>query len=86
MPVLEAGFMGLPVICTDVPAAQEIGGEDVLWFKATDTPESVAELILAWARRSSRHQLRCRVRQNYTWPAIFQRDIEPLLMNGPTAC
>ncbi len=86
MPVLEAGFMGLPVICTDVPAAQEIGGEDVLWFKATDAPESVAELILAWARRSSRHQLRRRVRQNYTWPAIFQRDIEPLLMNGRAAC
>ncbi len=84
MPVLEAGLIGIPVICTDMPAAQEIGGEDVLWFKATDAPESVAELILAWARRSSRHRLRRRVRQNYTWSAIFQHDIEPLLTKGRT--
>lgn len=85
MPVLEAGLIGIPVICTDMPAAQEIGGDEVLWFKATDAPESVAELILAWARRSSRHRLRRRVRQNYTWSAIFQHDIEPLLVKERTS-
>jgi glycosyltransferase involved in cell wall biosynthesis len=79
MPILEAGLMGLPVICTDVPAAEEIGGEDVLWFKANDTAETVAELILAWTERSQEHQLRRRVRQNYTWAAIFEHDIAPLL-------
>ena len=85
MPVLEAGLVGLPVICTEMPAAQEIGGDEVIWFKATDAPEAVAGLIRAWARRSARHQLRRRVRQDYTWSAIFQRDIEPLLMNGRAA-
>ncbi len=79
LPVLEAGLVGVPVVCTDMPAAQEIGGEDVLWFDAAAAPESIADLMLTWAQRSARYQLRRRVRQNYTWSAIYQREIEPLL-------
>lgn len=80
MPVLEAGLIGLPVVCTeDVPAAQEIGGEDVLRFTATDSPESIADLIQAWAQHSPVHRLRRRINRDYSWPVIFQRDIAPLL-------
>ena len=79
MPVLEAGLVGAPVVCTAVPAASEIGGEDVILFDATDDPAGVAERILAWARQSPVYRLRRRVRQNYTWEAIFHRDIVPLL-------
>ena len=43
------------------------------------TPEHLAKRILAWSRGSQVHRLRRRVRQNYTWQAIFSRDIEPLL-------
>jgi len=82
MPVLEAGLVGIPVICTRIPAAAEIGGEDLTLFEATEDPERVAEQILAWAERSPTHRLRRRVRQNYTWNAIFHRDIEPLLGKG----
>lgn len=79
LPVLEAGLVGVPVVCTDMPAAQEIGGEEVLWFDAAAAPESIADLMLTWAQRSARYQLRRRVRENYTWSAIYQREIEPLL-------
>lgn len=79
LPILEAGLVGVPVVCTDMPAAQEIGGEDVLWFDATYAPEVVADLILTWAQRSARYRLRRRVRQDYTWSAIYRREIEPLL-------
>ncbi len=81
MPVLEAGLAGLPVVCTDVPAAREIAGEDVLLFRSDDRPESVANLILTWAERSPVHRLRRRVRQDYSWTAVFERDMIPLL-NG----
>ncbi len=81
MPVLEAGLAGLPVICTDVPAAREIAGEDVLLFRSDDRPESVANLILTWAERSPVHRLRRRVRQDYSWTAVFERNMIPLL-NG----
>ena len=79
MPVLEAGLVGMPVVCTNVPAAEEIGGKDVTIFDAARDPAQVAEQILAWAEQSRVHRLRRRVRQNYTWSTIFNRDIKPLL-------
>jgi glycosyltransferase involved in cell wall biosynthesis len=82
MPVLEAGLIGLPVVCTSVPAAEEIAGVDSLRFDATESPAAVARLILDWARMSPIHSLRRRVRQNYSWRRIFERDIRPLLLDG----
>jgi glycosyltransferase involved in cell wall biosynthesis len=79
MPVLEAGCLGIPVVCTDVPAAVEIGGEDVMLFDGDEDPDHLAGRLLAWAEDSGVHRLRRRVRQRYTWSAIFERDIEPLL-------
>ncbi len=79
MPVLEAGLAGMPAVCTEVPAAVEIGGEDVITFEQDETPDRLAARILAWAESSPVHRLRRRVRQNYTWQAILRRDIEPLL-------
>jgi len=79
MPVLEAGLLGVPVMCTDVPAAEEIGGTNVILLKAYDDPVHVADQILAWARQSPVHRLRRQVRQDYTWHAIFHQYIKPLL-------
>jgi len=79
MPVLEAMLAGVPVACTNVPAADEIGGADVIMFDVDESPARVAERILAWAEQSPVHRLRRRVRQNYTWRTIFHRDIKPLL-------
>lgn len=85
MPVLEAGLVGLPVICTDIPAAQEIGGEDVWRVDASAAPELITDLILARLQHSQVYQLRRRVRQNYSWPAIFRREIGPLLSGEKVA-
>lgn len=79
MPVLEAGLVGKPVVCTEVPAAQEIGGQDVLIIDPQGDPEQIAGRILALVEEAPVHRLRRRVRQSYTWRAIFERDIEPLL-------
>ena len=81
MPVLEAGLVGVPVVCTDIPAAVEIGGEDVTIFDAAQEPAQLAEQLLSWAEENEVHRLRRRIRQSYTWDAIFRRDIKPLL-NG----
>jgi glycosyltransferase involved in cell wall biosynthesis len=81
LPLLEAGLIGIPVVCTNVPAAQEIGGEDVLRFDANDSPESIADLIQAWAQHSPVHRLRRRIKQDYSWSAIFKREIAPMLAN-----
>lgn len=85
MPVLEAGLVGMPVFCTAVPAALEIGGDDVVVFAESAGPAEVADRLLAWAGDSPVHRLRRRVRELYTWEAIFRRRIEPLLQRAGTA-
>ena len=85
MPVLEAGLIGMPVFCTAVPAAVEIGGEDVVIFSELDEPAKVPGRLLAWAEDSPVHRLRRRVRERYTWEAIFRRQIQPLLYRAGSA-
>jgi glycosyltransferase involved in cell wall biosynthesis len=80
MPVLEAGLVGVPVVCSStIPAAHEIGGGDLIRFDVYEDPVHLAERLLAWAAGNPVYQLRRRVRQTYTWQEIFRRDIRPLL-------
>jgi hypothetical protein len=77
---LEAGLAGIPVFCTaHVPAAKEIGGQDVVTFSPDANADQVADLILNWMETSPVFRLRRRVRQDLTWRGIFQRQIFPLL-------
>ncbi len=82
MPVLEAGLSGLPVFSTRIPAAEEIGGNEVVSFPADTPAEKIAGLIMDWAKNSSTYKLRRRVRREYTWQAIFEKQIEPLLSDS----
>lgn len=79
MPILEAGFIGLTVFSADVPASVEIGGEDVYRFDSDEGPEAVAEEIMKWAESDRIHQFRRRVRQKFTWEAIYTYRLEDLL-------
>ena len=82
MPVLEAGLLGVPVVTTPVPAAVEIGGQQVISFARSQDAGRVAAKIVDWAQSSRVYQLRRRVRQRYTWDQIFATDIRPLLSGG----
>lgn len=79
MPVLEAGLAGVPVVCSPMPAAVEIGGRDVLFLSEKMTPDEAAGLIVKLAEGSQVLRLRRKVRQHYTWRSIFRRQILPLL-------
>ncbi len=82
MPILEAGLIGMPIFTTEIPAAEEIGGQEVFQFSPQDPAEQVADLIIRWIGESSTQKLRQRIRQKYTWQTIFQHDILPLLTGG----
>ncbi len=79
MPILEAGLVGMPIFTTAIPAAQEIGGSEVMRFSADDPAEKVAGMISSWANSSRTQILRRRVRNDLTWQAIFQHEMLPLL-------
>lgn len=82
MPILEAGLLGKPIVAsTAVPAASELGEDAVLQFDlATTTPTALAQQIDEHLVQSALLQMARRVRQRYTWDAIFRNDIEPLLI------
>ena len=79
MPVLEAGLAGILVVSSDIPAANEIGSPDVFIFDAKMQPSILAGQIMDWVENNPISRLRRRIRQTYTWKAIFRRKIAPLL-------
>jgi glycosyltransferase involved in cell wall biosynthesis len=79
MPVLEAGLAGLPIFCTAFPAAVEIGGEQVHLIDVERGAEAVAGEVLYVLEGDPQYRLRRRVRQSYTWGAILQDELIPLL-------
>ena len=83
MPVLEAGLTGLPIFCSDrVPAAQELGGQEVIPFSPDADPGSVADLILNVMQNNPILKMRRRVRQDLAWRSLFNRQILQLLKRG----
>lgn len=82
IPLIEAGMIGRPVFCADIPAFREIGRDLTHRFRLDQDPGLVARRILSWSARDLSYRLRRRVRQDFTWRSIYQRYLRPLLLEG----
>jgi glycosyltransferase involved in cell wall biosynthesis len=82
MPVLEGGLVGRPVFGTAMPILEDIGGESIYAIGQDEPPAQVAARIKWWMRNNPAYNLRRRVRQDYRWPIIFARSIQPLLRDS----
>ncbi len=80
LPILEAGLVGKPLFATTVPALEEVGLELAHRIQSDESPQRVAGRIAMLADEDQTMCLRRRVRQEYTWTGIFNRSIEPLLI------
>lgn len=79
IPVLEAALAGIPIFGSDIAPFRETAGEAALLFELEAPPEAIAVRIADSLRGDMRVALRRRVRLDYTWEAIYHRDIKPLL-------
>jgi mannosylglucosylglycerate synthase len=79
IPVLEAGLAGIPIFCSDIPPFRATAGDAALFFDPEGAPEATAARIGAALAADRRADLRRRVRNAFTWDAIYRRDIAPLL-------
>jgi glycosyltransferase involved in cell wall biosynthesis len=79
IPLLEAGVVGLPTFCSDIPPLREIGGGQVEYFQLDEPPSDVAARIERFVRSDARYGLRKRVARDFNWDMIFDRQLIPLL-------
>lgn len=79
IPVLEAGLAGIPIFCSDIAPFRETAADAALFFGLNDSPAMTAARIAHALHDDARAALRRRVRLEYTWQAIYQRAIVPML-------
>ena len=79
IPLVEAGIVGLPTFCSDIPPFREIAGAWAEFFALDVDPRAVAERIARFVSSDSRYLLRKHVARHFNWEAIFDRQLIPLL-------
>ncbi len=81
IPLLEAGMIKLPIVCSDIPPFREIGGDNVTYFQLDEPPESIAERILAIAWANNTQTMFRHVIREYVWDNLYYRKLLPLLLD-----
>ncbi|MBW1923669.1 MAG: glycosyltransferase family 4 protein [Deltaproteobacteria bacterium] len=79
IPLLEAGMIKLPVVCSRIPPFREIGGEDVCFFDLDESPAAVARKILRFRKKLEPQRMFRKVTRKYVWDNIYHSELLPLL-------
>lgn len=80
IPILEAGIVGMPIFCSDIPPFHETAGEMAAYFDPHGDPDTIAEDIHKTIQRNPAIIHKTHVKRNYTWNNIFTKRIEPLIL------
>ncbi|MBI5962068.1 MAG: glycosyltransferase family 4 protein [Chloroflexi bacterium] len=78
IPILEAGFAGIPVFCSDIFPLKNLGGEFAGYFSPNENPNAVAKMMAEHFKRDKVFGLRKSVREQFTWERIYAAKIAPL--------
>ena len=79
IPILEAGFAGIPVFCSDIPPLKNLGEEHVSYFSPEEDPHKVAAMMIEHFAKDRVFGLRASIREQFTWERIYATRIAPLL-------
>ena len=79
IPLLEAGLLKVPVVCSNIPPHGEIGKGNVCFFSPKESPESIADKILSFISGLKTQGFFREVIRNYSWDNIYEKKIRPLL-------
>jgi glycosyltransferase involved in cell wall biosynthesis len=81
-PILEAGLGRLPVFCTELSPFRALADGWATYFSPDENPDRIAAMIQARLEDDPVYQMRAHVRKEYTWGAIYNRLLAPLLENA----
>ncbi len=79
IPLLEAGMIKLPIVCSDIPPFRSITDQDVLYFSLEDDAAVIASHMLQFLDNLPTHTMYRRVIRNYVWDNIYKKDLKPFL-------
>lgn len=81
IPLLEAGMIKLPIVCSDIPPFKTIGGKNVCYFKIDEKPMEIAEKLLKFINTLKTHKMYRNVIHNHVWDNIYKNKLKPFLEN-----
>ena len=81
IPLLEAGMIKLPIVCSDIEPFRLIGGDDVRYFALDDSPSEIAESIMQFLGDMKTQDMYRSVIKNYAWDNIYHHSLKPYLEN-----
>ncbi len=79
LPLLEAGLARLPIFCSDIPVMREVGGPNAHYFQPNGDPDDISLKIINSLKKPGVANYRRKVLSAYSWEAIFESRILPLL-------
>jgi glycosyltransferase involved in cell wall biosynthesis len=79
IPLLEAGMLKLPIVCSDIDPFKSIAGKDALYFSLKDHPKEIAENILEYLGQLQPHRMYRKVFCNYLWDNVYSDLLKPFL-------
>lgn len=79
IPIIEAGLARLIIFCSDLPSLRALAADSANYFSLHTPPPQIAAQMAQCFASDSRYQLSSRVRNYYTWEAVYRLHITPLL-------
>ena len=79
IPILEAGFAGLPVFCSDIAPLKKLGREFAGYFSPNENPNHAAKMLAEHFKQDKVFGLRASVREQFTWGRIYSTKIASIL-------
>ena len=78
IPMLEAGLHRMPIVCSDIPALRETGGDDPFYVPADASGEVIADAVMK-ALASPVMRMRARA-QAHAWPKVLRERVLPVIL------
>ena len=79
IPLLEAGLLRVPIVCSDISSFREVCGENAQYFSLKDSPSQIADTIIAFINKLSSHRMSHHTKEYYLWDKIYHRTLLPFL-------
>jgi glycosyltransferase involved in cell wall biosynthesis len=80
IPMLEAGLHRMPIVCSDIPALRETGGDDPIYVPPDASGDVIADAIER-ALRAPVMQMRQRA-QTHDWRRVLRERVLPVILEG----